>query len=131
MDDIARGRALLVDDYPPNRLVSGTLLENLGFHVDVADCGEAALEMLSATDEPYTVILMDVQMQALDGIETTRLIRQMEKVKGFHQPILGVTAHTLTVDRERCLRGGMEEYMTKPVHPDILAQKLAKILRPA
>ena len=124
-----KGKALLIDDYPPHRLVSATLLENLGFEVDLADCGEAALDMLAAAQEPYQVIIMDVQMQQMNGMETTRLIRELEKQKGFNQPILGVTAHALATDRERYIATGMTEFMSKPIHPDMLAKKIGAVIR--
>ena len=67
---------------------------------------------------------MDVQMQDMDGYETTRRIRALEQKKGLHHYIIGVTAHALAGDREKCLEAGMDDYMSKPVNPDLLAQKL-------
>jgi two-component system, sensor histidine kinase len=67
----------------------------------------------------------------MDGFETTRRIRELEKAKGFRHYIIGVTAHALAGDRERCLEAGMNQYMSKPVQPDILAQKLAILAKAA
>lgn len=117
-------RILLVEDYPANIMVATLMLEALGFEVDVATCGREALEKVRKTPAPYETILMDVQMQDMDGYETTRLIRVMEKEKSMRHTIIGVTAHALAGDRERCLDAGMDDYMTKPIHPEILAQKL-------
>ncbi|MBY0407129.1 MAG: response regulator, partial [Rickettsiales bacterium] len=125
------GLVLLVEDYPPNVMVASMMLENLGFNVHSVQSGEDALKEIESNACPYLAILMDVQMQDMDGFETTRRIRALEKEKGFRQPILGVTAHALAGDRERCLEAGMDDYMSKPIHPDILAKKLkAFIVQP-
>lgn len=124
MPDRAQGAVLLVEDYPPNVMVATLMLENLGFTVEAAASGEKALARIRSSAQPYLAILMDVQMQDMDGFETTRRIREIERMKGFRQPILGVTAHALAGDRERCLEAGMDDYISKPIHPEILAQKL-------
>jgi signal transduction histidine kinase len=120
----ARGTVLLVEDYPPNVMVATMMLEQLGFEVESVDNGQAALEKIKNRCAPYQAILMDVQMRDMDGLETTHHIRSLEKHTGFHQPILGVTAHALAGDRERCIESGMDDYMSKPIHPEILARKL-------
>ncbi len=119
-----KGSVLLVEDYPPNVMVATMMLENMGFIVEAVSSGEAALGKIEGNAVPYLAILMDVQMQDMDGFETTRRIRAIEEMKGFRQPILGVTAHALAGDRERCLDAGMDDYMSKPIHPEILEQKL-------
>jgi CheY-like chemotaxis protein len=70
---------------------------------------------------------MDVQMHGMDGLETTRHIREDESQGGPRHTIIGVTAHALAGDRERCLAAGMDDYISKPVLPDILAQKLRAV----
>ncbi len=122
-----KGTILLVEDYAPNVLVASMMLENLGFLVEDVSSGEAALELIQTRNRPYAAILMDVQMYDMDGLETTRRIRLLENDKKFRQPILGVTAHALAGDSERCLEAGMDDYMSKPIHPEILAQKLKKL----
>lgn len=124
-----RGLVLLVEDYPPNVMVASMMLENLGFAVDAVESGEDALRKIELNPHPYLAILMDVQMQDMDGFETTRRIRALERSKGFRQPILGVTAHALAGDRERCIDAGMDDYMSKPIHPEILAQKLGVLAK--
>ncbi|MGE3624623.1 MAG: response regulator [Bdellovibrionales bacterium] len=121
----SRGTVLIVEDYPANVMVASMMLEHLGFSADTATCGLEALQKVEIRESPYTAILMDVQMPDMDGFETTKRIREIEKSKGFNHYIIGVTAHALAGDRERCLESGMNQYMSKPVHPDILAQKLS------
>ena len=66
-------------------------------------------------------------MQGMDGLETTKRIRAMEKDKSFNHIIIGVTAHALAGDRDKCLQSGMNDYVSKPIHPEILAQKLKQL----
>jgi CheY-like chemotaxis protein len=120
-------KILVVEDYAPNMMVVTLMLESLGYEVVPAESGEKALEYLSMQDVPPAAILMDVQMHGMDGYETTRQIRDLEKAKGFQNFIIGVTAHALAGDREHCIAEGMDDYMSKPVHPDILAAKLEKL----
>ncbi len=129
MSVMDKGLVLLVEDYPPNVMVASMMLENLGFVVEAVISGEEAVQKIEANTLPYLAILMDVQMQDMDGFETTRRIREIELRKGFRQPILGVTAHALAGDRERCLEAGMDDYMSKPIHPEILAQKLGVLAK--
>jgi signal transduction histidine kinase/CheY-like chemotaxis protein len=123
----SRGHVLLVEDYLPNVNVATLMLEQCGYHVDVADSGEAALKQLQSREKPYDIILMDVQMPDMDGFETTSRIRALEKQKGFHQRIVGVTAHAFADDRARCIEAGMDEYITKPLDINRLEQKLSKL----
>jgi PAS domain S-box-containing protein len=117
---------LVVEDYEANVMVATLMLENLGYRVDVACSGAEAIQKVRIRPAPYAAILMDVQMQDLDGYETTRRIRTIEQERGMRHFIIGVTAHALAGDREKCIDAGMDDYMSKPVHPDLLAQKLNK-----
>lgn len=123
----SRGTVLVVEDYAPNIMVISMLLENLGFEVIATETGEKAIEIIEGRSEPFTTIFMDVQMHGMDGFETTRRIRALEKEKHFRQNIIGVTAHALAGDRERCLSAGMDDYISKPIHPDILAARLEQV----
>lgn len=115
---------LLVEDYAPNVMVATMMLEELGFEVIAVSNGAEALQSVISRKEPFAAILMDVQMQGMDGLETTRRIRDYETSSGIRNTIIGVTAHALAGDRERCISAGMDDYISKPIHPDILAAKL-------
>ena len=128
MSDSLRDTVLLVEDYAPNIMVASLILESLGFIVVSAESGGAAIEQVQNAIAPFVAILMDVQMQDMDGFETTRRIRLMEQEKGYRHVIIGVTAHALAGDRERCISAGMDDYMSKPIHPELLAAKLARIV---
>src|SRR5262249_13448515 len=88
-----------------------------------------AIKKISTRPVPYAAILMDVQMQGMDGYETTRRIRDIEREKGFRHFIIGVTAHALAGDRDKCLAAGMDDYMSKPIHPELLEKKLAQVTK--
>jgi signal transduction histidine kinase/CheY-like chemotaxis protein len=111
-------RVLLAEDNPVNQKVLVKLLERRGHSVTVAENGWRAIERFSAN--PFDVILMDVQMPELDGIEATQRIREWERSHGGHIPIVAMTAHAMSGDRDRFLRSGMDSYVSKPVKPDDL-----------
>ena len=118
-----KGRVLLVEDYEPNVLVARTLLEQFGYDVEVAENGRMAVDRANGAD--YAAILMDVQMPVMDGYTATREIRRNEA--GAHRPevpIIGVTAHALSGTREKCLRAGMNDFISKPFVPADLERKL-------
>ena len=117
---------LLVEDYAPNVLVAGTFLEQFGYSYDVAVNGTEALTKIKSGT--YIATLMDVQMHGINGFEATKLIREYEKqLKKSHLPIIGMTAHALAGDRERCLASGMDDYIAKPFNPNELQIILQKI----
>lgn len=117
-------RVLLVEDYPANILVATTFLEAFGYAVDVAHDGREACEMVQANT--YAAVLMDLQMQGMNGFDATRTIRERERAQGDDPlPIIGMTAHALAGDRERCIEAGMDDYIAKPFNPDELEHKLA------
>ena len=118
---------LLVEDYAPNVMVATLMLEELGFEVLAVSNGNEALQKVVAHKESFAAILMDVQMQGMDGLETTKRIREYELSSGIRNTIIGVTAHALAGDRERCISAGMDDYISKPIHPDILAAKLRAV----
>lgn len=121
-----KGHVLLVEDYPANVMVATLLLESMGYSYEVASDGFAAVEMVRRTPRPFHAVLMDVQMAGLDGYETTRRIRALEIERRMPpQTIIGLTAHALAGDRERCLQAGMDDYMTKPIQIEVLVKKLA------
>ncbi len=109
----ATARLLLVEDNLVNQKVVLAILRKKGYHIDVANDGREALEKLEATR--YDLVLMDVQMPVLDGLEATRLIRR--EARWDRLPIIAMTAHAMNGDRERCLQSGMTGYISKPVQP--------------
>jgi PAS domain S-box-containing protein len=117
---------LLAEDNPVNQKVAVKMLEKMGHTVAVANNGKAALECFS--DRMFDLILMDVQMPEMDGLETTRIIRDREKGTGRRIPILAVTAHAMNEDRERCFSAGMDGYFSKPIDPRELHNAIERVL---
>jgi two-component system sensor histidine kinase/response regulator len=117
---------LLVEDNPINQKVAQRLLEKAGHVVTVAGNGREALDCISR--ESYHLVLMDVQMPEMDGLEATAAIRDNERDSGRHLPIVALTAHAMQGDRERCLEAGMDAYITKPVVGQVLLQTMADVL---
>ncbi len=129
---VPSGAVLLVEDYPANVVVAGLLLESLGYAYEVAASGTEALALLQSPGKRFAVILMDVQMHGMDGFEATRQVRKLEQQgRLLKHYIIGVTAHAMAGDREHCLKAGMNEYISKPIHADELAAKLAEGMRHA
>jgi len=108
-------RILVVEDNQINQSLARRLLEKRGHSVMVAANGEDALVTLR--DQPFDLVLTDVQMPRMDGIQMTAQIRAAERQTGAHLPIIGMTAHAMTGDREQCLEAGMDDYVAKPVRP--------------
>lgn len=121
---VQKAKILLVEDYMPNVLVASTFIEHFGYECDVANNGVEAFEKVKANS--YGLVLMDVQMHGMNGLEATKLIREFEagQAGGSRLPIIGMTAHALAGDRERCIGVGMDDYISKPFDPDELKNKL-------
>jgi CheY-like chemotaxis protein len=111
-------RVLLVEDNAVNQRVVLAMLRKQGLRIDIANNGQEALDRLASVDEPYDLVLMDVQMPILDGLETTRIVRR--DARWEHLPIIAMTAHAMIGDRERCLQAGMNGYISKPLQPALL-----------
>ena len=118
-------KILLAEDNPVNQLVAMRLLERLGHRVKTARTGLEALQALK-TDTP-DVVLMDVQMPAMDGMDTTAAIRESEKGTGRHLPIIAMTASAMQGDREKCLAAGMDGYIPKPIRIEALSSCLKSL----
>lgn len=117
-------RVLLVEDNEPNILVAGSFLEQFGYAYEVAINGVQAVE--KARTERFSVVLMDIQMQGMDGLEATRRIRELERAHDRKRLyIIGLTAYALAGDKERCLAAGMDDYIAKPFNPNVLQASLA------
>jgi CheY-like chemotaxis protein len=119
-------RVLLVEDNTINQMVAAKLLERQGHAVVIAENGRAALETLE--EEQFDLVLMDVQMPVMDGLEATAAIRQREAGTGRHLPIVALTANALVGDRERCLRAGMDGYVAKPFQVQSLLHEITQVL---
>jgi CheY-like chemotaxis protein len=117
---------LLVEDNPINQKLAQRLLEKAGHTVVVAGNGREALDRVSCL--LFDLVLMDVQMPEMDGLEATLAIRQNERETGGHLPIVAVTAHAMKGDRERCIEAGMDGYVSKPVVPNVLFKAMADVL---
>ncbi len=104
-------RILLAEDNEINRRLATALLEREGYHLQTAENGKIALQMLE--EQPFDLVLMDVQMPEMDGIEATAAIRQNPKLA--HIPIIAMTAHAMKGDKERFIAAGMDDYVTKPI----------------
>lgn len=116
-------RILAVDDHPINQVFAKKLLKKLGFcDVDIAENGLQALDMIDTKN--YDIVLMDCQMPELDGYQTTKILREREGETNSRLPIIALTANAMVGDREKCLRAGMDDYLSKPIKPEKLIAKM-------
>jgi len=123
-----RSCVLIVDDYAPNVLVAASFLENFGYSHEIAINGLEAIEKVKSGH--FSLILMDVQMHGMNGLEATSHIREHEKRYNKPRiPIIGMTAHALSGDRERCLASGMDDYISKPFNPEDLRTKIKEVIK--
>ncbi len=113
---------LLAEDNPFNQAVATAILNKLGYQFDLAENGEQAVRMQE--QKPYDIILMDVQMPEMDGLEATQIIRK--SVKRQQPVIIAMTANAMQEDKEECLQAGMNDYLSKPVNPEDLVLVLKK-----
>ncbi len=116
---------LLAEDNIVNQKLAVKLLEKRGYQVAVASNGREAVDAFEG--ERFDLILMDVQMPEMDGLEATRLIREKEAEGNKHIPILAMTAHAMKGDREECLAAGMDDYLSKPFKPKELYSMIEKV----
>ena len=117
---------LLAEDEHINQTLAIILLEKEGWRVTLAENGREVLAVME--DIKFDLILMDVQMPEMDGLEATTIIREREREGGRRTPIVAMTAHAMKDDRERCLAAGMDEYLSKPIIPENLFGVLDRIL---
>ncbi|MBN2289731.1 MAG: PAS domain S-box protein [Candidatus Glassbacteria bacterium] len=117
---------LLAEDNPVNRKLAASLLEKRGHSVVVAGNGKEAISHIGK--EKFDLVLMDVNMPEMDGLEATAAIRGRERDAGGHLPVIALTAHALKGDRERCLEAGMDAYVSKPIRPAELFEAIDKVI---
>ncbi|WP_139379446.1 ATP-binding protein [Zoogloea sp. LCSB751] len=128
LDEHAGSRILLAEDEPVNQEVSREMLEDVGFHVDVAPDGNKALAL--AHQNRYALILMDMQMPNMNGVDATKAIRSPHTgTLNTDTPILAMTANAFEEDRQLCFAAGMNDFVSKPVAPDTLYQVMLKWLK--
>jgi CheY-like chemotaxis protein len=118
-------RVLLAEDNTVNQMLAVRLLQRRGHTVTVAGNGKEALAALEK--QPFDIILMDVQMPEMDGLQTTAAIRASETETGKHIPIIAITAHAMLGDKERCLDAGMDAYVSKPLQVEDLFDAIQKL----
>jgi signal transduction histidine kinase len=116
---------LLVEDNAVNRRLAEIVLGRRGHTVVAVDNGHAAVAEVSR--QRFDLVLMDLQMPGMDGLDTTRAIRAAERSHGRHVPILALTAHALAGTRERCLQAGMDDYLAKPIRPAALLEAVERL----
>jgi len=122
-----RMRILLVEDNVVNQKLATRLLEKMGYRSDAVGNGKEAVKALEMV--PYDVVLMDVQMPEMDGYEATRLIRDPQsKVRNHDVPIIAMTANAMKGDRERCIKAGMDDYISKPIQPETFFEVIKAFL---
>jgi CheY-like chemotaxis protein len=119
-------RILLAEDNVVNQKLVTRLLENRGHTVVLAEDGRAALAAIDR--EPFDVVLMDVQMPEMGGLEATAAIRAREQATGAHLPVVAITAHAMKGDEERCLAAGMDGYVSKPIQPAALIEMIQTLV---
>jgi CheY-like chemotaxis protein len=116
---------LVAEDNVVNQVLVKALLKARGHGITVANNGREVLSLLDG--QPFDLILMDIQMPEMDGLQATAEIRQRERRTGEHVPIAAMTAHAMTGDRERCLEAGMDEYISKPISVKELLAVIARV----
>jgi two-component system sensor histidine kinase/response regulator len=109
-------RVLVVDDNEVNLMIAHEMLSQAG--MVVVDAADGAQAVARVAEQAFDLVLMDMQMPVMDGLEATRRIRAMPQGRGL--PILAMTANAMTGDRERCFEAGMDDVLTKPIEPDLL-----------
>ena len=117
---------LVAEDNVVNQRVAQGILDKRGHTVIIANNGREAVQAVAT--QRFDLVLMDLQMPEMGGLEATATIRQMETVTGGHTPIVAMTAHAMTGDQERCLAAGMDAYLSKPIRPQQLLATINRLV---
>ena len=123
--DRGRLKILLAEDHPVNQKLAVRILEKIGASITVAETGRQALEILES--QSFDLVLMDIQMPEMDGIELAVAIRERESSTGQRVPIIAMTAHAMAGDKQRCLEAGMDDYVSKPIKTKELFDAIDRI----
>jgi len=122
-------KILAVDDHPVNQIFAKKLLKKIGFtDIDLAEDGRQALDMVAANE--YDIVLMDCQMPEIDGYKATTMLRGREEATGVRLPVIALTANAMVGDREKCLKAGMDDYLSKPIRAEKLIAMIKKWTAP-
>jgi len=119
-------RVLVAEDNPVNQLVARRILEKAGHEVVVAENGQVAIDAVER--ERFDIVLMDIQMPVLGGLDATAYLRSLEQSSGRHLPIVGLTAHAMKGDMERCVEAGMDAYISKPIKGQDLIATIDRLM---
>jgi CheY-like chemotaxis protein len=119
-------KVLVVEDDATNRVLATNILKRNGYAIAIAKDGVEAVSMCAG--ESYDLVLMDIQMPNMNGLEATAAIRKLEQTSDRHTPILALTAHAMDGDRERCMDAGMDDYLSKPIHSKDLLAKIHTLI---
>ena len=128
VSSIAGSNILLVEDNEINQLVATELLAEGNVKVEVANHGKEALDMILARPTHWDVVLMDMQMPVMDGVTATIEVRKT--ISAEQLPIVAMTANAMAQDKEKCMAAGMQDFVTKPIDPDVLWETLLRVIRP-
>jgi CheY-like chemotaxis protein len=128
VSSIAGSNILLVEDNEINQLVATELLAEGNVNVEVANNGKEALDMILARPTHWDVVLMDMQMPVMDGVTATIEVRKTLSAEQL--PIVAMTANAMVQDKEKCMVAGMQDFVTKPIDPDVLWETLLRVIRP-
>lgn len=122
------GKAImLVEDNKLNQRLMESSLRRFGYQIELAGNGLEAVEKYQSDPARYILIIMDIMMPVMDGLEATRQIRIFEQMNNLKIPIIALTANTFNADRERCLSYGMDDYLAKPLNMELLAQSFRSL----
>ena len=128
VESIQGARLLLVEDNEINQQVASEMLRDAGFEVETADNGEVALGKLERDEDGFDLVLMDMQMPVMDGLQATRAIRAQQRFARL--PVVAMTANAMESDRQQCLAAGMNDFVAKPIDPDKLWAALLRWIEP-
>ncbi len=120
-------KVLVAEDNEMNQKLMMVTLRRFGLPVDVADNGLKAVELYKSDPGSYLVIIMDIHMPVMDGLEATREIRRFEKDPGLHVPIIALTANAFATDVDNFMISGMDDYLVKPLGVELLKESFLKL----